>query len=313
MGTKLLCITEKYCDMNPKWLTNTLHNVINTARRSNLFEEVNAVHFDELFLEGKDQNLEVMKAFTEKKPDLVVMQLLAFQNCNPSLDVIAAINKCVPIIMMWPDSWGSWSHNKINELGQLIDLHIVWDTYKIATKHNNKILFMPAPQDGSLYYPRGGQDIEVSMMGSLRQPGRQKLVDDLKDRNIAVLTGGGQREINLPPHVYAEFISASMISLNTSWTSLQGVHQLKGRVIEILLSGSLLMEPANDITPKFFNPTEDYVPFYSIDDCAAKINYYLKHDDEREKITTSGRLKALEFSDQKYWEKVLKVLNKTKK
>lgn len=305
---KVLFITELYCDGKPEMgVTNSEHNIYGSASHCKDFQ-YDRIHYDELSLKGLNVDNEIVKKFDSYLPDLVFILPMAFMDFNPSIDTVKYIHSKVPLVYIWPDAWGQWAQNYINQLGDDVDMHIVWDTFMLGTKYNNKILFTPVPQDSTLYYP-GEQIIDVSFIGSMRQPGRATLLEELNKRGITPYVTGGQRENRLSIYDYALLIRQSKISLNTSWTALQGVHQMKGRVMEILLSKSMMLESANPITTSFFKNNEDIVQFNSFDECAEKIRYYLKHEEERLKIAEHGYQSALNYKDELYWRKIIKTIN----
>ena len=66
------------------------------------------------------------------------------------------------------------------------------------------------------------------------------------------------------------------------------------------------METKNSQTSAFFKDGEDYISFTDKEDMIDKIRYYLSHDEEREKISRSGREKVLKlYNSQLFMKKIL--------
>ena len=85
----------------------------------------------------------------------------------------------------------------------------------------------------------------------------------------------------------------SKISINISFASKDNKIQIKGRDFEAPGCGSLLLTKDTDEIGKYFIPGKEIITYQDTDDAAEKIKYYLKNDDEREKIAKNGYEKAI--------------------
>jgi spore maturation protein CgeB len=57
---------------------------------------------------------------------------------------------------------------------------------------------------------------------------------------------------------------------------------------------------------KIFTLDEEIVGYYTVEECAEKTMYYLKHDKERREIAYRGWKRALkDYTEQKWWERIL--------
>jgi hypothetical protein len=191
-----------------------------------------------------------------------------------------------------------------------IDLNVLLDSGALA-KHfpdRTDFIYLWTPKDFSVFYPGDGQrDIPVSFLGSIGsyRNVRAEYLDYLKAQHLDIYHTGGQREQLVSLATYAETLRRSKISLNFS-QSVSGTHQLKGRVFEVLFSGTLLMESENAETPQYFTPMVDYVVFDSKQDLADKVRYYLEHEDQRQRIAYNGYMKATtEYNHNVFWNKVM--------
>ena len=74
-----------------------------------------------------------------------------------------------------------------------------------------------------------------------------------------------------------------------SWTPMNASRdpsmlQIKGRTFGMGLSGTLMICQRSPGLDEFYEPEKEYVPYTSVEDCADKVKYLLKHDDERKAI-----------------------------
>ncbi len=135
-------------------------------------------------------------------------------------------------------------------------------------------------------------------------PHRFAGISALRSNGIDVHQTGGQREYRLPVDEYARIHMRSKIALNFCYHH-NGETQMKGRVLEVLLCGAMLLEEKNGETAKLFEPMIDYVPFSDEKDLVDKVKYYLAHDDEREEIAINGHQKAKEKYNGEVWWKTV--------
>lgn len=82
----------------------------------------------------------------------------------------------------------------------------------------------------------------------------------------------------------------SKINLNITLRSIQSGIPL--RAFEIMGSGGFLLTNYQEDFLEFFEPDKDFVYYEDYEDMLGKIDYYLEHDNERERIAASGRKKV---------------------
>ncbi len=305
---RVLFCTERWCDGRPYTAhTNHTHNLFNTFSQccpnayNNLYidesQQVYGQHIDSILPQYCQQY----------NVDIIFFSMLGHSPMNPSLNCCAALKQMgVFNAFMWPDS----NENDLktqDEYDPIIDLNIVWDNPR-STYHDNRVrkekdLYLWVPEDTTMFHP-DTQDIDVSFIGSLRQPYRAECINYAKQHVPSLVVNGGQREVNLTPYEYARLIRRSKISINFSLSP--GYNQVKGRVYEILASESMLLEDKNGATSQLFTPGKDYVEFGSKADLVYKINYYLEHEDERLDIASQGYYTYIEkYSTQKFWDTIM--------
>lgn len=119
---------------------------------------------------------------------------------------------------------------------------------------------------------------------------RKNFVDTIRKRGINVATFGlgwedGSRVSQADLiRIYNE----SKISLNVSLASEGDRIQIKGRDFEAAGCGSLLLTKDTKEIAEYFVPGEEIITYRDANDASEKIEYYLKNEDERERIAKKG-------------------------
>lgn len=315
-----LLICPTYCDENPSLgPSNEVHAVIDPLQSADVADLV-TYHLDADYPAGLWGPKHLIHYINEVKPDLTILSSYHFKKpTHPPLDVLVAIKSHtgVPFLNIWHDSLSDSAAEAAQELSQVVDLNILLDSGKLKQRFGDShhYLRLWAPLDFNTFYPgpeEQERDIPVSFLGSTGsyRDIRNTYIHYLNDQGLQVFRAGGQREAPITLDEYAAYLRRSQISLNFSF-SLPGTHQLKVRVFEIMFSGALLIENENDETKQFFEPMVDYVSFSSEADLADKVQYFLKHPEERTEIARNGYKKATtQYSHKEFWKKILDQLEK---
>ena len=120
---------------------------------------------------------------------------------------------------------------------------------------------------------------------------RAEFIEKLKKQGINVTVfGRGWEDTNTVP-TQSEFIriyNQSKICLNMQYASIGSSMQLKGKDFLAPGCGGLLLTNDTEQIAKYFIPSEEIITYQDADDAAKKIKYYLKNEDEREKIAKNG-------------------------
>ena len=96
----------------------------------------------------------------------------------------------------------------------------------------------------------------------------------------------------------------SKINLNITLRSIEtGIPQ---RVFDIMGAGGFVMSNYQEELEELFVPGEEIVLFYDMEDLIKKVNYYLKHEQERIQIAVNGYRKVKEFHN--YPERLREIL-----
>jgi spore maturation protein CgeB len=119
---------------------------------------------------------------------------------------------------------------------------------------------------------------------------RQSFIDTLKKEgiNIATFGQGWENGNRVSQADLMGIYNQSKISLNISFTSEGDKIQIKGRDFEAPGCGSLLLTKDTEEIAEYFVPGEEIITYRDAKDAAEKIKYYLKNEDEREKIAKKG-------------------------
>ena len=96
----------------------------------------------------------------------------------------------------------------------------------------------------------------------------------------------------------------SKVSFTPLRASRSGRLQIKGRVFEMGLSGTVMLCDRNPALYEFYEPDREFVEFDSIEDCVQKAKYLISHDQERLRIAEAyyRRTKAQHLWIHRYHE-----------
>lgn len=312
MKHQVLFVTEKWCDAKPQLaLTNNFHNLFNSFSNSRPDCTYSTIHLDEssmIYGVHIDDVLEgYCRTFGVK---VIIYSLLGLSSANPSMETFKKIKdlgiyQCV----MWPDTGSMWGVETIKQIGDSVDLNVLWDNptsdYHASVLPLDRTECMWVPQDNEMFCDNREKDIDVSFIGSDRYPERKAYIEFIKKHCETFVFSGGQREEKLSTKQYADLIKRSKIGINFAGNP-SGFWQCKGRVYEIIASKSMLLESKNPATTKVLSKDE-YVEFSSPEDLLNKIQYYLKNDNDRMRIAQNGYDRYMkDYSSQVFWDKIMK-------
>ena len=157
MKPKLLLVTEKWCDGNPKaGLSNTLHNVHGSIEESKLID-FHRLFYDIEHFEGyefTDCHIDdaIINECNYNKPDFVIILPMYGKSFNPTIKSLEYLKKCdIKVVYIWPDVVVPGIREQINFYEPFVDLNIVWDSNKLEVNNPDKVLFTWTPQDGRIY------------------------------------------------------------------------------------------------------------------------------------------------------------------
>jgi spore maturation protein CgeB len=130
---------------------------------------------------------------------------------------------------------------------------------------------------------------DVSFIGRSTEK-RRDFVDEIRKKGTTIKTfgsGWGESGRVLQSDLLRVY-NQSKISLNISFASTGDRIQIKGRDFEAVGCRSLLLTRDSKEIANYFIPGEEIVTYTDVDDASKKIEYYLKNEDERERIAKKG-------------------------
>jgi len=262
-------------------------------------------------------------------PDLIVATpLVNFAgNIEPELFRFLRDRYKIPVIGLWLES----APNVVLHADMYaphVTANVFVDTaehWKQFTSFADKTFWLPEPKDPRIFYsaPFGERDIPLSFIGSTSgRLDRALNLGWLDGMGIAVTRGGGivgQKVDSID--AYAWLLRRSKITLN--FTSAVTFQHLNGRTSEATLCGAMLMESANDETPRLLDEFKHYVkfsePFHLLANGAIgfegastlvdRLKYYLgPGQNEAARIAEAGAKKAKEiFDGRQFWKGMFRI------
>jgi hypothetical protein len=315
---RVLFVMERWCDCDPgRGPTNSSHNLCGSLEASGLADQRRFFYDRYTSRTGRRSDVGLVREIARRRPSVVVVTVVPRPWRHPSFVSFWIVRHVlrIPLVFVWFDFANTAVLRKLAWLySHVATTSIVLDTPEdVAERARYRRRFLPlwTPQDPRIFRlsradrPR---DIDVCFLGSRAQhPDRQQLLQRLRALPICLMEGGGQREERLPVEEYAALLQRSKIVVNFS-RALGGStkDQVKGRVFEATLCGAMLLETQNRQTPHWLDPRTDYVEYQGPDDLVAKVQWYLRHDDDRARVARQGCAKAQAlYTAVRFWQTVL--------
>ncbi|NKB57024.1 MAG: glycosyltransferase [Alphaproteobacteria bacterium] len=315
----VLIVSERWCDAavggSP---SNHNYNIIGSLENTGL-ATIATVFMDEIAANGGSVNQEILSAVSLEQPDLIFFTPLPSHPINPSPAALNVIRRKfgIPIAAFYCDTALPGQVKFADTFGDAVDFNIAVDCYTVYPQVSTRPdLFLPLwpPQDTRVFYSDDtARDIDVSFIGSTeRYLDRKTALTRLIQAGISIKKSGGQREQHLSINDYAALLRRSRVTLNFSKVFAPEVptHQLKGRVLEAMLCGALLLEPNNLQTKRWLVPGEHYDTFGSFDELIEKVSFYLANEDARVAMTRCAAEKVKStLSATAFWTAVFTRAN----
>jgi hypothetical protein len=303
---KIFFIDEKWPANTREYGESQTEHVLHTSFGNTGLGEYKKFHFDEYRYEhGVSGDLKLIDEIIDYKPDLVVYSwLVGFYNPKPM--TLKIINKLgFKIACIWWDYMWKTSMETAESITNFVNMHLPvgnpYVSYQIPMHSKRKHLVLWTPNDNTIYYgdPESKRDIDISFSGDIyRDAGyRRDYIQSLEGLGYNLYVGGKLKEERLPPKEFTDILRRTKIIPNFT----KG--DLKGRVFEATLVGSLLMEPEKSPCSAYFIPNKEYVTYKDADDFLDKVKYYLEHDEERIKIAKAGHERSVnKYSTERFWK-----------
>jgi spore maturation protein CgeB len=156
----------------------------------------------------------------------------------------------------------------------------------------NARCILAIPIGGGIPVNRDWSNIEekydVSFVGNRVYGGRERYINELKNRNIPIHLPGEGRGRRVPFEEMIDIFGASKINLNFSRAGHSNKMQFKGRIFEVCLAGGFLLTEYVPGIEGYFEIDKEIVCFHNAEEMIDKITYYLNHEEERRAIAQAG-------------------------
>jgi len=238
---------------------------------------------------------EMMIAATTEEPDVCL-----FSKCNRSNPAIVEEikNKGITCILWYMDP----VHNIDEELkrrAHRVDIVFtnILETVEHLKINNGNVHFLQEGFDPEVDKPIDSKFSEIysaSFIGSIYGD-RQEWIDAVDPVIITEAYGSN----------HAEAVAQTKINLN--FTS----GGASDRVYKIWAAGGFLLTQPWPGMEADFTPGEDFDTFTSARDLKIKIDYYLRHEEERKEIASNGLVTVQKFSRDHWASEILRITDET--
>jgi hypothetical protein len=180
-----------------------------------------------------------------------------------------------------------------------------WNDYSREKPHHPNLLHAQWACTGFWNGLDTPKDVDFSFAG-LIYGNRREQIQKLHAASGLVAFGMGAHELQLPPYaplpqdlqnpkllttISFEQINALWNRTRISFTPLDSStgtsRQIKSRVFDMGLSGTLMLAHRAPHLDSYYEPDKEYVPFETLEECAEKAAFYLTHEPARRAIAAA--------------------------
>jgi spore maturation protein CgeB len=244
---------------------------------------------------------QILKKAKELKPDYI----LFCKAKNIDVGVLEQLRTIAPTINWYPETMNNWK--SIQDIVGHYDYFFEFDKYVVdllQTAGHANVYYLPFCGDVSKHaqWHGGPKEYDVSFLGSYASyyPARLEILDRVKDLGLHVWGNSAWADTQLKPNFHGPVKSLManilkiyeqskiVIHIDSNLTVGEGTG-LTMRPFDVTASGAMLI--AQDDRPEIFNmfePGKEFVLFHDASDIREKVEYYLRHDDERVRIAKAG-------------------------
>jgi spore maturation protein CgeB len=296
-----------------------------------MFQSVHVINYDARFAEDGISGTErYINEFIERENIHIVIVWLFLNNYELSLEYLNSIRKKASVVLwFFDDELFFQSFNKFYaQIADAVVTSSYYERYSYEQMDIPSVLYISSysKQD---YFPMDVEKkIDVSFVGvSEGRPERTEYIEYLNNNGINVATYGlGFSGGFVPQEKMNEIFNMSKINLNFTQMNriaelykenplLNRIRQSKGRPIEIALTKSFCLSQSAPSMDKLFEIDKEIVVFDTKEELLEKVQYYLKHLRERERITLNAYKRAIrQYESRVYLQNVFNELfNKLEK
>jgi spore maturation protein CgeB len=311
---KILCAFGKYSYGDPEKMISPEYASFIPAFK-HLGHEV--VHFElwdrNVFTDYADLNQKLVETIERECPDVMFAVQLNYEIWIETLQLIRSTAKVITVCWATDDSW------KYREVSRFIGKYydIITTTYENVLKLYKEdgistvLLTQWAVSTENIKEPLPASECRynVSYIGAAHG-NRKKRVEVLRQQGIIVTCYGyGWPNGPVSPEEVIRIVRNSVISLN--FANSRGENQIKARTFEIPGAGGFLLTEYAPGLERFYSIGKEVEVFSDDHELVDKIQYYLKHEKERDLIARAGYHRTIhEHTYDIRMEKVLQAVEK---
>jgi len=299
----------------------------------NSYQNVDFFDFLSSFLgKGKEKmNQELLDYVKREKPDVTIFSLYRDEFIP---EIVEELKKyTITLCCFWDDQW----RINFSKFWAPLFSYVITPDFNGIRKYReigyNKAIYSPLGYNHFLYKRKNlAKKYDVSFVG-LFHPYRNWFIKKIRKSGLKVdVFGAGWKSGHIPQEEVINIFNQSKINLNLSnclsWElpyllssvkaikntfgslvkkDAKEIEQIKGRHFEVTGSGGFQMSYYVEGLEHCFEIGKEIVVFSGIKDLVEKIKYYLKHEEEREKIAQTGYQRTIgEHTYKKRFEKIFK-------
>ena len=203
---------------------------------------------------------------------------------------------------------------RISDRFLLVDICIPMDGRMIRGRPEVGPVNMPISQESLTLVSERLDDVtplfDVSFIGTM-YPYRVELVEKIRNLGVSVAVNPHRADTaedfassrhEQPSWLdYMAGLASSRMTLNFSQSSAGPFEQLKTRVLEAMVAGTMLLTDDRDRTSRFFIPELDYGYFRNVRDLPSVITKFMSDSERITQISAAGLIKASDIAPRGFW------------
>ncbi|WP_456324755.1 CgeB family protein [Desulfonauticus submarinus] len=279
-------------------------------------------------------NKKFVRKALEVKPDLI----LVFKGWYYNPNTIKTLKKLLPNTLLFCyNQENPFNTNFFTQFGYsnkwvlksmgFYDAYFIWSNYLVDKIKRKKIVknvcYLPFAADSEIHFPVLTKNKEektyfgsdISFIGTYSRD-REEVLEKLTDYNIKIW-GNGWRKAKasvrkkwMKRDVYgvefSKICNSSKMVLDILRPQMMIAHSMK--TFEVPVSRGFLLQTKGGEVANFFKEGEEAEYFSDYKELKEKIDFYLKHDDLRERITQNAYKKVTSDENYTYKARAKKIL-----
>jgi len=236
---------------------------------------------------------ELVELCQREHPDIIL-----FAKCNSvHIDVVRSCNKIGATVLWFPDFDTSIDDELVEKFKVCNYIFCSrWDGINVARKYNENVYRLQGGFNSKVHRPF---DIpkrrDVVFIGGLRNRSR---IEYRKAVNFEVVG-------NVYNEKHSRIVSETKINLN--FTKGDGT---SNRIYKLMAAGGFVLTQPWYRMGEDFEISKDLDVFRTPEELRSKIKYYLKHEEEREKIAEYGFKTVQKYDNNNYAKKIIEKISR---